>query len=251
MSGCNQLNGKVAVVTGGSRGIGKAISKALGAKGAFVVVNYARGKEAAEETVKEICAAGGQARSYGFDIADSEAVNVAFKEIIAEHGNISILVNNAGIAVDGLLMRSSDEDWEKTLKVNLFGAFYCSRAVAKSMLKAKGGRIINLSSVIGQMGNAGQVAYASSKSALLGFTKSLAKELGSRNITVNAIAPGYIETDMTAAMTEEQRGAMLNAIPLKRLGQVEDIAGVVSFLASDSAAYITGEVIAVNGGLRM
>jgi 3-oxoacyl-[acyl-carrier protein] reductase len=246
-----QLSGKVAVVTGGSRGIGKAISLALAAKGAFFAVNYARGREGAEQTVKEICDAGGAAKSYGFDIADSEAVNAAFKDIIAEHGNISVLVNNAGIAIDGLLMRTKDEEWARTLDVNLSGAFYCCRAVAKSMLKAKGGRIINVSSVIGQMGNAGQSAYSATKAALFGFSKSLAKELGSRSVTVNAVAPGYIETDMTAMMTEEQRSAMLDAIPLKRLGSVQDVAGLVSFLASDEAGYITGEVIAVNGGLRM
>lgn len=245
------LQGQVALVTGGSRGIGSAISKHLAAAGATVVVNYARNSAAAETVAAEISAQGGKAQALLFDVSSEEAVDLGFSEILKTHGRLDILVNNAGVAVDGLLMRTKLADWERTLQVNLTSCFLCSRAATKPMLKAKGGRIINISSVIGEMGNAGQVAYSASKSGIFGLTKSLARELGSRGVTVNAITPGYIVTDMTAQMSEEQTKAILSAVPLGRLGQAQDVAELVYFLASPAASYITGQVIGVNGGMNM
>ncbi len=245
------LNGQVAVVTGGGRGIGKAVSLELAAHGAHVVINYSRSADAAEALKKEIEAAGGSAETSAFDVSDSAQVDEVLKALIKTHGKIDILVNNAGIALDNLLVRTKDEEWERTIAVNLSGSFYCARAVAKTMMKARSGRIINISSVIGESGNAGQAAYASSKAALIGLSKSLAKELASRGVTVNAITPGYIETDMTSDLGEGATEGILAGIPLGRLGKSEDIAAAVAFLASPHASYITGQVLGVNGGMYM
>lgn len=245
------LSGQLALVTGSARGIGKAIVTKLASLGAQVVVNYARSAEQANLLVDEIQKTGGKAIALGFDVASEEAVEAGIKRIVETLGGLDILVNNAGIAVDSLLIRTKTEDWERTLNVNLNGCFYCSRAAAKIMLKAKRGRIINISSIIGERGNAGQVAYASSKAAILGLTKSMARELGSRGITVNAVTPGFIKTDMTSVLSETQIQKMLEQIPLNRLGEPEDIAETVAFLALPQAGYITGQVIGVNGGMRM
>jgi 3-oxoacyl-[acyl-carrier protein] reductase len=245
------LNEQVALVTGGGRGIGKAISLRLAAEGTIIGVNYAQNAKAAEDVVTEIRTRGGKASALHFDVADEERVETAIKEFVAEYGRLDILVNNAGIAKDGLILRTKREDWQRTIDVNLSGAFYCAKAASKVMVRAKSGRIINISSVIGEMGNAGQVAYAASKSGIFGLTKSLARELGSRGITVNAVTPGFIATEMTEVMSEEQVAGLLKQIPLGKLGQAEDVAELVAFLASAKSAYITGEVLAVNGGLHM
>lgn len=249
---CNQtLAGKVALVTGGSRGIGEAIVRKLAACGADVVINYSRSADRAEAIAKEIQAAGGKASISGFDVANSEAATEAIAAIIKEHSGLHILVNNAGITSDGLFIRTKDEDWQRTLDVNLSGSFYCARAAARAMIKQRDGRIINMSSVIGESGNAGQSAYAASKAGIIGMTKSLAKELASRSVTVNAITPGYIETEMTSVLSEDQTAGIQSNIPLGRLGQVEDIAEAVAFIASPAAGYITGQVLGINGGLYM
>jgi 3-oxoacyl-[acyl-carrier protein] reductase len=245
------LKDQVAVVTGASRGIGRAIAKDLALQGAHVVINYARSSAEAQRLATEIHEQGGKALLCQFDVGDEQGVVAGFEKVVSELGGIHILVNNAGIAVDGLFVRTKTEDWQKTMSVNLNGVFLCSRAAAKTMMKQRYGRILNMSSVIGLMGNAGQVAYAATKSALFGFTKSLARELGSRGITVNCIAPGYIVTDMTGAIKEEQKQQLTAQIPLGRLGTVEDISHAVSFLASPGASYITGEILSVNGGMYM
>ena len=245
------FDGKVALITGASRGIGREIALSLGKMGAKVGVNYARNEEAAAAVVSEIKKAGGDAIPLKFDIAKEDEVEAGIKALVEKFGKLDYLVNNAGLAVDGLLLRMKSEEWHRTIDINLNGAFYCSRAAAKLMLKNKSGKIINVSSVIGEMGNAGQSAYAASKSALFGFTKSLARELGSRTITVNTITPGYIDTDMTSGISEDQRQQLFSQIPLARLGTPEDVAGVCMFLLSPWGDYVTGEVIAVNGGLHM
>ena len=245
------LKDRVALVTGGGRGIGRAVSLALAASGAAVGVNYTKNADAAEQVADEIRAKGGRAETFQFDVADEAAVEEGLKSVVGKLGALDVLVNNAGIAIDGLIMRTKGDDWRRTIDVNLSGCFYCSRVAAKIMLKARRGRIINISSVIGEMGNAGQVAYSASKSGIFGLTKSLAKELGSRSVTVNAVTPGFIATDMTGQMSEEQVAELLKQIPLGRLGQVEDVAALVTFLAGDGGGYITGEIIAVNGGLHM
>ena len=242
---------KVALVTGGSRGIGRAISLELAKRGAMVVLSYAGNEAAANETVKLITDAGGKAKAIRFDVADSEACSAAIDGIVKELGRIDVLVNNAGVAIDGLLMRFKDEDWDKTLNTNLKGAFALTRAVSRPMMKQKGGAIVNVSSIVGEMGNGGQSAYAASKAGLIGLTKSVARELASRNIRVNAVTPGFITTDMTASLTPEQKEKMLTAIPLSRIGNAEEVAGAVAFLASDAASYITGETLKVNGGMYM
>jgi 3-oxoacyl-[acyl-carrier protein] reductase len=244
------LAGKVALVTGGSRGIGRAISQKLAKKGAKVYVNYAGNEAAANETVKLVSDAGGQAVAIKFDVANKDAVDAAFDQVKAE-GGLHILVNNAGISKDGLLLRFKDDDWAQTIATNLTGAFQCARAGAKLMTKQRWGRIINISSVVGESGNAGQVAYASAKAGMIGLTKTLAQELASRSITVNAVTPGFIDTDMTAALNEEQRKAILAQIPLDSMGTADDVAHAVAFLATDKARYITGHVLAVNGGMYM
>jgi 3-oxoacyl-[acyl-carrier protein] reductase len=253
------LTGKVALVTGGSQGIGRSISIALGRRGAKVIVNFlpdANGstrEKDAREVAAEVEAAGGQGAISGFDVASSTAVNDAIKAIGNEHKQLDILVNNAGIAINGLVMRFTDEQWAKTLQVNLNGAFYTTRAAATLLLRAKeSGRIINLSSVVGEMGNGGQAAYSASKAGIIGLTMSTARELASRGVTCNAVAPGYIETPMTADhLPEAQRAKLMEQIPLGRIGKPEDVADTVAFLAGPEAAYLTGQVIRVNGGLLM
>jgi 3-oxoacyl-[acyl-carrier protein] reductase len=242
---------KVALVTGGSRGIGRAISIELAKRGANVVLSYAGNEAAANDTVKAITDAGGKAKAIRFDVADSEACSTAVEGVVKEFGRIDVLVNNAGVAIDGLLMRFKDEDWDKTIDTNLKGAFALMRAVSRPMMKQKAGAIVNVSSIVGEMGNGGQSAYAASKAGLIGLTKSVARELSSRNIRVNAVTPGFITTDMTASLTPEQKEKMLTAIPLSRIGNSEEVAAAVAFLASDAASYITGETLKVNGGMYM
>lgn len=247
------LTGKVALVTGGSRGIGRAISVALGARGAKVIVNFASREDAARETLAAVEAAGGQGAIAGFDVANSAAVTDAVKAIGKDHGGLDIVVNNAGVAVNGLLMRFSDDQWQRTLSTNLAGAFHVTRAAASLLLRAKSaGRIINITSVVGESGNGGQAAYAASKAGLIGLTRSTARELASRGVTCNAVSPGYIATDMTdAELPEAARVKLLEQIPLSRIGAAEDVAGAVAFLAGPEAAYITGQVLRVNGGMLM
>lgn len=247
------LSGCVALVTGGSRGIGRAVCQALAGRGATVVVNYQSREDAAAETVKLCVEAGGTAFTSRFDVGDREQVSQAVGEIAQAHGGLHILVNNAGIAKNGLLLRFKDEDWDRTMAVNLGGVYAISKAAARHLLKAKErGRVINITSVVGEMGNGGQSAYAAAKAGVIGFTKSLAREVASRGVTVNAIAPGYIDTDMTAAeLPEAQRAQLLSQIPAGRIGSAEDVAGAVAFLAGPEAAYITGAVLRVNGGLLM
>ena len=247
------LAGRTALVTGGSRGIGRAICIALARRGAKVVINYASREDAARETASAVEAAGGQASVAGFDVANSTAVAEAIKAIGKDHGGLDILVNNAGVAINGLLMRFSDDQWSKTMQTNLSGAFHCTRASATLLLRAKEhGRIINITSVVGEMGNGGQAAYSASKAGLIGLTMSTARELASRGITCNAVAPGFIETDMTAEhLPEAQRAKLLEQIPLGRIGKAEDVADCVAFLAGPEAAYITGQVLRVNGGMLM
>ncbi len=243
---------KVALVTGGSRGIGRAIALELGKRGASVVISYAGNEAAAIETVKLLTDAGSpKAKSIRFDVADSEACSAAIDDVMKDFGRLDVLVNNAGVAIDGLLMRFKDEDWDKTLDTNLKGAFSLMRAVSRPMMKQKGGAIVNVSSIVGEMGNAGQAAYSASKAGLIGLTKSVARELASRNIRVNCVTPGFITTDMTAGLTQELKDKMSSAIPLARIGNAEEVAHAVAFLASDSASYITGEVVKVNGGMYM
>jgi len=245
------FQGKVALVTGGSRGIGRAISVALGRGGATVIVNYAGNEAAALETCELVAKAGGKAIARRFDVADSAACSAAVDEAVKEHGGLHVLVNNAGIAIDQLLMRLKDEDLERQLDVNLKAAFWLCRAAARPMMKQRGGAIVNLTSVVGEMGNAGQTAYAATKAGLIGFTKSFARELASRNVRANLVSPGFIDTDMTRDLPEDVRKAMLGAIPLARLGSAEEVANAVCFLASDASSYVTGELIRVNGGMLM
>ena len=247
------LLGKVALVTGASRGIGRAIAMALAGRGAQVIVNYATRDAAAREVVAAIEAAGGQAAIAGFDVADGPAVTDAIKQIGKDHGSLDVLVNNAGIAINGLVMRFSDDQWQKTMAVNLGGAFHCIRAAASLLLRAKqAGRIINITSIVGEAGNGGQIAYSASKAGLIGLTMSTAKEFASRGVTCNAIAPGYIETDMTADhLPDAQRAKLLEQIPFGRVGRTEEIGDAVAFLAGPEASYITGQVLRVNGGMLM
>ena len=245
------LEEKIAVVTGASRGIGRAIAKELALKGAFVIVNYNGSKQAADETVNEITQAGGKAVGVQCNVADAAECEAFINNIISEYGRIDILVNNAGITRDNLLMKMSEEEFDAVIDTNLKGAFNCIKHVSRQMLKQKGGRIINISSVSGVMGNAGQANYCASKAGVIGLTKSVAREIGSRGITVNAIAPGFIDTEMTAVLPEDVKKAMGEQIPLKRFGTTEDVAQAAVFLASDRAAYITGQVLCVDGGMAM
>jgi len=243
------LSGKVAVVTGASRGIGRGIALRLAAQGAFVIA-AARADNAAA-TVAEIVAAGGKAESAALDVTDSASIDSAVAGVLERHGRIDVLVNNAGIARDQLMLRMKRDDWDQVIATNLTSAFACVQAVVKPMVKQRGGRIVSISSVVGQMGNAGQVNYAASKAGLIGFSKALARELASRNITVNVVAPGLIETDMTRALAEKAQVDWASQIPAGRFGTPDDVAAAVSFLASDEASYITGQVLAVNGGMYM
>ena len=247
------LAGRVALVTGASRGIGRAIARTLAARGAAVAVNYTSREDAAQAVCAEIVAAGGRAFAIGFDVADAAAVDAGVQQVVAKFGALHILVNNAGVSVDALLLRANPADFSRLLDVNLKGAFLCSKAAARHLLKARAeGRIINLSSVVGEQGNAGQSMYAAAKAGLIGLTKSIARELASRGVTVNAVTPGFIDTDMTAAaLKAEAREALLKQIPLARIGGPEEVAEAVAFLAAPAAAYITGHVLRINGGLHI
>lgn len=245
------LDGKVALVTGASRGIGRAIALKLAAEGAKVAINYAGNTAKAEEVKAEIEKNGGQAILVQADVADAAAVETMVSTVVEAFGQIDILVNNAGITRDGLLMRMKDEDFDAVINTNLKGVFYCTKLVSKLMMKKRSGRIINMASVVGLMGNAGQTNYAAAKAGVIGFSKSAAKELAARGITVNMVAPGFIDTDMTAAMTDKARDMTLTGIPLNRMGTPEDVANAVAFLVSDNASYITGQVINVDGGMVM
>lgn len=243
------LTGKVALVTGASRGIGRQIALTLASYGADVIVNYNGSKEKAEEVVAEILKMGRRAEAVHCEVSDFEACGKMITNILDAYGHLDILVNNAGITRDNLVIKMTEEDFDKVIDVNLKGSFNTMKHMYRPFMKQKGGRIINLSSVTGIYGNAGQVNYAASKAGIIGMTKSMAKELASRNVTVNAIAPGYIDTDMTQAMTDSAKEAVLAQIPMKRAGRPEDIAEVVAFLASDKASYITGQTIGVDGGM--
>ena len=245
------LNGKIAVVTGASRGIGKAIAMKFAQLGATVVINYNGSAQKAEEVKQSVIADGGRAVIKQCNVADYDACEAFIKEVIDQFGRIDILVNNAGITKDGLIMRMSEEDFTSVVDVNLKGTFHCIRFASRQMMKQRSGRIINMSSVVGISGNAGQINYAASKAGVIGMTKSAAKELASRGITVNAIAPGYIETDMTSVLSDKVKEETMKQIPLGRLGHTGDIAAAAAFLASDEAGYITGQVLAVDGGMAV
>ena len=245
------LDNKVALVTGASRGIGAAIAKKLAADGAFVIVNYNGSKERADGVVDEIKAAGGEAVAMQCDVSDFEACGAFITEVVKTYGHLDILVNNAGITKDGLLMKMSETDFDAVISTNLKGAFNTIRHSSRQFLKQRSGRIINISSVSGLLGNAGQANYAASKAGVIGLTRSVARELASRQITVNAVAPGFVSTEMIEAMTDSAKESMTSMIPFGRIGEPEEIAEAVAFLASDAARYITGQVIAVDGGLSM
>ncbi len=245
------LENKVAIVTGASRGIGRAIATTLAGYGAIVVVNYCGSKEKAETVVKEIENNGGNAIAYQADVMDSEAVKLMFANVVKQFGKLDIVVNNAGITKDNLILKMSDEEFDAVMNTNIKGTFHCLKHASRIMLKQKSGRIINISSIFGVLGNIGQINYCASKAGIIGMTKSLAKELGSRGITVNAIAPGFIRTDMTDVLSEEIKEKAMERIALKRIGEVEDIAETAAFLASDKASYITGQTIQVDGGMSI
>ena len=245
------LTGKIALVTGGGRGIGRAICLELARQGANVAVNYAGNAKTAEETVAACKELGVQAIAIQANVADAQACQDMVKQVLDTFGRIDILVNNAGITRDNLALSISEEDFDAVLDTNLKGAFFCCKAVYRPMMRQRSGRIINMSSIVGLRGNAGQANYSASKAGLIGLTKSLAKELAGRKVTVNAVAPGFIDTDMTAVLSEQAKEAMLRTIPMARLGQAEDVAHAVAFFASDEAAYITGQVLCVDGGMAV
>jgi 3-oxoacyl-[acyl-carrier protein] reductase len=245
------MDGKIALVTGGARGIGRAIVEALAAQGATVAFTYRSSSAAAEEIVAALKASGRTAAAFASDASSAAEAGGVVESVIKQFGRLDILVNNAGITRDGLLMRMSEADWDAVLNNNLKSVFNFTKAACRPMMSQRAGRIINISSIVGVSGNAGQANYAASKAGIVGFTKSIAKELASRNIQVNVVAPGYIDTDMTGALTADQKKALIEHIPLKRTGRPEDVSSVVVFLASDAAAYITGQVLCVDGGLTM
>ena len=244
-----ELRDKLALVTGASRGIGRAVALELASRGAFVIINYAQNESAAREVLSQVENSGGKGEIRQFDVSDFSKVQDEINRIGDELGRLHILVNNAGITKDGLLVRMKEEDWDWVFSVDLKGVFNCTRAAAKIMMKQRYGRIINITSITGEMGNAGQVNYSAAKAGIIGFTKATARELGLRGITVNAVSPGFIETDMTHNLPQNVREKYIEGIPLGRFGSPEDVAKVVVFLASDDASYITGEVVRVNGGL--
>ena len=245
------LTGKIAIVTGASRGIGRQIAKTLAEQGAAVIVNYCGSEQAANETVEQITASGGTAKAYQADVSDYTQAADMMNDVVKEYGRIDILINNAGITRDNLILKMNDEDFMKVINTNLTGTFNCVKHASKIMLKQKYGRIVNMASIVGIYGNAGQANYAASKAGVIGMTKSVAKELNSRNITVNAIAPGYIGTDMTDSLPDAAKEKITSAIAMKRMGTVEDVANLAAFLASDNASYITGQVIGVDGGMSI
>ncbi len=247
----NDLTGKIVLVTGGSRGIGRAVALSLARAGAVVWINYVSRGDAAEQVVGEIEAAGGTARAILFDVADSDSVQNAVETIVGEDGTIDILVNNAGITRDGLMARMKEDDWDAVLATNLKGVFLCSKAVGRVMLKKRRGRVVNIGSVVGFTGNAGQANYAAAKAGLVGFTRAMALEYAARNVTVNCVAPGFIETEMTGALKEEIQDALRSRIPLGVFGRGEDVAAAVEYLVSDGARYVTGQTLHVNGGMYM
>lgn len=249
--GLIMLKGKVALVTGASRGIGRAIALELAEQGAIVVVNYSGSEEKAEEVVKEIEEIGTEAVKIKANVAKEDEVKMMIKEVVDTYGKLDILVNNAGITRDNLLMRMKENDFDEVINTNLKGVFLCTKAVARQMMKQKSGRIVNIASIVGVSGNPGQANYVAAKAGVIGLTKTTAKEFASRNILVNAVAPGFISTDMTDKLTEEQQADMKKMIPLEKLGRPEDVAKVVRFLSSDDAAYITGQTIHVDGGMVM
>lgn len=243
------LNGKVAIVTGGSRGIGRSVAEVLAAQGAHVVLTYVKGEAEAQKVAAGIAERGGKAEILGFDVADMKATEEAIAGAAKRLGRLDILVANAGIAVDGLLLRVKEEDLDRVLAVNVKGALASARAATKVMMRARTGRVIFLSSVVGEMGNGGQAVYSASKAALLGLTKTLAREYASRNITVNAVSPGFIDTDMTTGLSDELKQGMLAGVPLGRTGRADEVAAAIAFLCSDEAGYITGQTLRVNGGM--
>lgn len=246
-----KLDGKVVLVTGGSRGIGRACCEAFAEHGATVIVNYVKGEAAAREVVDAIAAKGGKAEALGFDVADPKACEAAIEDVVKRHGRIDVLVANAGISIDGLVLRMKEEDLDRLWQVNVKGALACAKSALRSMMRAKAGRIVFMSSVVGEMGNVGQTAYAASKAAIIGAARSIAREYASRNITVNVVAPGYIDTDMTSTMTDAMKEQLVKFVPLGRTGNAREIAAACVFLASDEAAYVTGQVLRVNGGMYM
>ena len=245
------LQGQIALVTGASRGIGRAIALSLSRAGAHVIVNYRGNQSAAEESLSAIQAQGGQGELCPFDIADEAQVEAAVKNIVDRHQKVDILVNNAGVTADGLLMRMKPADWDRVIGINLKGTILCTKAVSRLMIRQHSGRIVNLSSVVGQMGNVGQSLYAASKAGIIGFTKAVAREVASRGVTVNVVAPGFIETEMTRRLPEKLREEFLHAIPLGRFGTCDEVADMILFLAGPGAAYVTGQVFSINGGLYM